>query len=251
MRNKFIAAVAAAMLAAVAVPAVAAERPLSYTWFEAGYAQTEVDGLDQVLGSDHLDGYDVNISYGHDNGLILFGSYGSTGKDLRYSDADIDARGDLDFDRFRVGIGYAFGINERVDWVTRAAYENAKLGLSGSVDYLDEFGDPATGTLAGEIEAKGYSLETGLRGKLASRFEGYIGGGYVRSNDPTVSDIHIDGEVYEGGTIDLDGLGVDRSETYGAVGLKFDIAGSWSIVGRAMLTSDVNVYFVGLRSSLY
>ena len=57
--------------------------------------------------------------------------------------------------------------------------------------------------------------------------------------------------VTQRGTIDLDGLGVDRSETYGAVGLKFDIAGSWSIVGRAMLTSDVNVYFVGLRSSLY
>lgn len=251
MRHKIIAAVAAATLASVAVPAAAADRPLSYTWFEAGYAQTQVDGLDQVLGSDHLDGYDVTVSYGHANGLILFGSYGSTGKDLHYADADIDARGDLDFDRFRVGIGYAFGISERVDWVTRAAYENAKLGLSGSADYLDEFGDPATGTLSGEIEAKGYSLETGIRARLGSRFDGYIGGGYVRSDDPTVSDILIDGEVYEGGTVDLDELGVDRSETYGAVGLKVDVVGSWSIVGRAMVTSDVNVYFVGLRSSLY
>ncbi|MDQ2702755.1 MAG: outer membrane beta-barrel protein [Pseudomonadota bacterium] len=242
--------VLACALAALALPAAAADRPLSYTYVEAGYSQTRIDGLGDVLDSDELDGYSGTISYGHSNGMLLFVTYGTRSKDARYEDVDFSAEGDLDLDHFRAGIGYAFGLSDSADWVTKFAYESATLGVNASADYLDENDLPATGSLSGEIEADAYTLETSVRARLGSRFTGYVGAGYIRVDDPTVKPVTIDGETFEGGSIDLDDIGADRTETYGLVGLELNIGGSWSLVGQGRVASDVKDYFVGIRSSL-
>lgn len=246
LKNTLI-AMALMATAAVSLPAAAAN--LDYTYVEAGFVQTRVDGLGELTGSDNLNGWGANASFGLPNGVILFGGYGAQSRDVSIVDSGIDGNVDLDLSNWRVGAGYAFPVGERADWVTKLAYESPTLDIDADGTYDDGTG-PVPVTINGSAEANAWTLETGIRGRLTERLDGYLGAGYVRMDDPSIGDIQVDGDVIEGGTVDLDDLGADRSEAFGVVGAHFELGAGWGVVGQAMVSSDLTQYFVGLRASL-
>ena len=93
------------LLAALPLAATAAEG-VSYNYVEGGYAGTETDGGD-------ADGFAINGSGAIAPNFHLFGGY---------SNQEIDDS-NIDFDQWRVGVGYNHEVSPRADLVTRVAYE--------------------------------------------------------------------------------------------------------------------------------
>lgn len=114
---------------------------LSYNYVEGGYAATDTDSGD-------ADGFGVNASIAFHPNFHLFGGYQNQEID--------DSR--VDFDQWRVGVGYNHGISPNADLVTRIAYEKFDFGRG--------------------FDADGYSVEVGLRGALLPNLEGYAMAGY-------------------------------------------------------------------------
>lgn len=140
------------LLAAVPFAASAAEG-VSYNHVQGGYAASDLDGTNDAKG------YGVDASVAVHPNFHLFGAY---------STQDLDV-GTLDFDRWRVGVGYNHQIAPKADLVTRIAYETIDFGSAPNF--------------------KGYSAEAGVRGALAKHFEGYVMAGYEDFEE-------VDGEFY-------------------------------------------------------
>lgn len=112
---------------------------VSYNYVEGGYAATNSD-LD-------ADGFGVNASVAVHPNFHIFGAY--TNQDIDHSN--------LDFDQWRIGVGYNHPISQNADLVTRVAYEKFDAGV---------------------INPDGYSVEVGLRGAMTPNFEGHALVGY-------------------------------------------------------------------------
>jgi Ax21 family sulfation-dependent quorum factor len=123
------------LLAALPFAASAAEG-VSYNYLEGGYSATNTDAGD-------ADGFGVNGSVAIHPNFHVFGNY---------SNQEIEDTS-IDFDQWRVGVGYNHTLSPAMDLVTRVAYEKFDAG-SG-------------------LDFDGYSAEVGLRGALAQNFEGY------------------------------------------------------------------------------
>ena len=130
-----------ALLAVLPFAASAADG-ISYNYVEGGYAKTHTDA-----GS--ADGWGVNGSVAIHPNFSLFGSFGNQ---------EIDDSNGVDFDQWRVGVGYNHQISPRADLITRVAYEKFDAGQG--------------------LDFDGYSAEVGVRGALASNFEGFATAGY-------------------------------------------------------------------------
>lgn len=114
---------------------------LSYNYLEGGYTATNTDSGDS-------DGWGLNGSAAFTPNWSVFGAY---------SNQKIDDT-DVDFDQWRLGVGYNHPIASNTDLVTRAAYEKFDAGAGANFD--------------------GYSVEAGVRSALASHLEGYALAGY-------------------------------------------------------------------------
>ena len=127
---------------AVALPFAAANAAegISWNYVEGGYAATNSD-LD-------ADGFGLNGSVAVHPNFHVFGGY---------MNQEIDGTS-IDFDQWRLGVGYNHEISRNADLVTRLAYE--KFDAGRGLDY------------------DGYSVEVGLRGALAPNFEGHAMVGY-------------------------------------------------------------------------
>lgn len=127
---------------AAALPFAAAHAAdgVSYNYVEGGYTATNAD-LD-------ADGFGVNASVAVHPNFHLFGAY---------MNQEID-HSNVDFDQWRLGVGYNHEISRNADLVTRLAYEKFDAGRGFDYD--------------------GYSVEVGLRGALAPNFEGHAMVGY-------------------------------------------------------------------------
>ncbi len=131
---------ALSLFAALPFAASAAES-VSYNYVQGGYVATDADGGD-------ADGYGIDGSVAiHDN-FHIFGGYN------RQETDDFN----IDVDQWKLGVGYNYGINDKVDLVTRVAYQ--KLDVENAIDF------------------DGYSAEVGVRGAIGEKFEGYAFAGY-------------------------------------------------------------------------
>ena len=182
------------LMAALPFAASAAEG-VSYTYVEGGYAATSTDGAD-------ADGFAINGSGAIAPNFHLFGGY---------SNQEIEDT-NIDFDQWRVGVGYNHEISPRADLVTRVAYEKLDAGQ----DFLGN-----------DIEADGYSVEAGVRGALTPNFEGYALAGFEDGDD-------FNGNDREG-------------DFYGRVGAQVKFNPTWGLTGDVKFADGDTQYFIGPR----
>lgn len=187
---------AAGLLAALPLAANAAEG-VSYSYVEGGYAATNTDAGD-------ADGFAIGGSGAIAPNFHLFGNY---------SKQEIEDT-NIDFDQWRLGVGYNHEINPQLDLVTRVAYERFDAGR-------DIFGQ--------DIKADGYSVEAGVRGGFTPNFEGYAMAGVE------------DGEDLAGNSRD--------AEFYGRVGAQVKFNPMWGISGDVKFIDGDTQVFVGPRIS--
>ena len=129
-----------ALAAALPFAAAHAAEGISYNYVEGGYAATSSD-LD-------ADGFGLNASVAVHPNFHLFGGW---------LNQEIDNT-NVDFDQWRLGVGYNHEISRNADLVTRLAYESFDAGSGFDYD--------------------GYSVEVGVRGALAPSLEGTAMVGY-------------------------------------------------------------------------
>lgn len=177
---------------AVALPFAAANAAegISWNYVEGGYAATNSD-LD-------ADGFGLNGSVAVHPNFHVFGGY---------MNQEIDGTS-IDFDQWRLGVGYNHEISRNADLVTRIAYEKFDAGR-------DIFGQ--------SIDPDGYSVEVGLRGGLTPNFEGTAMVGY---------------EDY--------GSNYD-SDFYGRLGAVVKFTPNWGLSGDVKFVSGDTQWFVGPR----
>jgi Ax21 family sulfation-dependent quorum factor len=183
------------LLSAVPFAASAAEG-VSYNYVEGGYTATNIDGPD-------ADGWALKGSVAIAPNFHVFADYSSQEVE------DIN----VDFDQWRVGLGYNHELSQRVDLLTRVAYEKVKT---------DSFN--VGGTRVPSFSADGYSVEVGVNSALTNRLNGYALAGYE------------DGDDYEG-------------EFYGRLGAQVKFTPNWSASADVKLVDGDTQYFVGPRFS--
>jgi Ax21 family sulfation-dependent quorum factor len=177
---------ALALLAALPFAASAAEG-VSYNYVRGGYVASSNND-----GAPDADGFGIDASLAvHPNFHIVGG----------YANQELDDIG-IDFDQWRLGVGYNYELSPKADLVTLIAYE--KLNADGDADVT------------------GYSAEVGVRGSLASQFEGYAFAGYAD---------------YE----DLEG------DFYGRLGANVKFNDTWGLNGDVKFADGDTQWFVGPR----
>ena len=202
----------AVSLALASFGAAAQDVP-SYTYVEAGYAQTDIDGLGDG------DGIGLNGSFGLGENWHIFGNYTAETND--------EFGLDIDMDTYRVGGGYHYAFGAATNLEVNAFYENINFSVDDGID-------------SGEVEVDGFGVEVGVRGKFVPKFEGWAYLGYVEANNGSVD---INGEEED---VDLDG---DGGSTFGRVGAQYSFTPTWGVVGNAWFDGDVTRTFIGVRAS--
>lgn len=198
MKRSLLALALLAAVPALSLSSVAsAAEGVSYTYVEGGYAATNTDGGD-------ADGIAINGSGAFSPNFHLFGGY---------SNQELD-NSNIDFDQWRVGVGYNHAISPRADLLTRVAYERFDAGR----DFLGN-----------DLDADGWSVEAGVRGALTPMLEGYALAGFE------------DGETIGGG--DRDG------DFYGRLGAHVKFNPTWGINGDVKFVGGDTQWFVGPRIS--
>ncbi|MBN7138806.1 hypothetical protein A7A76_06730 [Lysobacter enzymogenes] len=150
-----------ALTLAAALPfAASAAEGISYNYVEAGYAK--IDAKNKFADSD---GWTIAGSYAFHPNFHVFGSYSKQETDSRnyVFGGNTFRTPSADVDRWNVGVGYNHELSQRVDLVTRIAYEQNKYDLGNGF---------------GSDKFKGGLVEVGVRGSLAPNWEGYAFGGY-------------------------------------------------------------------------
>ncbi len=146
--------VLALTLLAVLPFAASAAEGVSYNHVRGGYVATNNND-----NAPDADGFGLDTSVAVHPNVHLFGSY---------SNQDIDNT-NIDFDQWRVGVGYNHELAPKVDLVTRIAYEKLDAGQNADFD--------------------GYSAEVGVRGAMGQYVDGYAFAGYQDYEQ-------VDGDVY-------------------------------------------------------
>lgn len=149
------------LLAALPFAASAAEG-ISYNYVQGGYVATNNKDNNGVANSD-ADGWGLDGSVAVHPNFHLFGGYAK--QELK----DFN----VDFDQWRVGVGYNHEIAPKADLVTRIAYEKLDADL---------------------LDFDGWSAEVGVRGSLLPNLEGYAMAGYEDYKGDY--GIDLDGDFY-------------------------------------------------------
>jgi hypothetical protein len=144
-------------LALVAAPAANAAEPLSYSYIEANYVDTNADIDDGLDASANGFGFNGSIAFG-DTGLYGFAGYDTVGDDFDGIDIDIN--------RTTAGLGHALAIDEGFHWTNELSYVDYELEVAFDGD-------------SGSVSADGYRFATGLRGMMADNIEGIAKIGYI------------------------------------------------------------------------
>ena len=163
---------------------------LSYNYVEGGYIATNSD-LD-------ADGFAARGSVAFHPNFHAFGGF---------QRQDVDNT-PVDFDEWRIGIGYNHAISPNADLLTRVAYEKFDAGR-------DIFGN--------RYDPDGFSVEVGLRGALAPQLEGYALAGYEDYGDFYGDDF------------------------YGRLGAQWKFTPNWGVSGDVKFAGGDTQWFVGPR----
>lgn len=175
--------------------AASAAEGVSYNYVEGGYTATNLkDAPDS-------DGWGLNGSVAIAPNFHVFGAYNN--QDLK----DVD----YGYDQWRVGVGYNREITQKVDLVTRVAYEKFK-GDSFNVGEVRFPGE----------SVNGYSAEVGVRAAIIPHLEGYAMAGYE------------DGKDYDG-------------DFYGRLGAQAKFNQNWGLSADVKFADNDTQWFVGPR----
>lgn len=180
-----------ALTLAAALPFAAAHAAegVSYNYVEGGYSATNQDA--------DADGFGANASIAFHPNFHAFGGY---------HNQEIDDS-NIDFDQWRVGIGYNHEISPRADLVTRIAYEKYDFGRIGGQ----------------RLDPDGYSAEVGVRGALTTNLEGYAMAGYEDFGSDYGDDF------------------------YGRLGAQVKFTPNWGVSGDVKFAGGDTQWFVGPR----
>ncbi|MFS8138054.1 MAG: diffusible signal factor-reguated Ax21 family protein [Thermomonas sp.] len=141
-----------ALALACALPfAASAADGVSYNYVQGNYVYTN--------SSANADGWGLNGSVAVHPNVHVFASYAN--QKINHTS--------LDFDQYRVGVGYNKEISPKADLVANVAYDKFDAGSGAKLD--------------------GYSVEGGVRAGLAPKLEGYAMLGYEDGK-------HYSGDVY-------------------------------------------------------
>lgn len=121
----------------VALPAAAQAADISYSFIDAGYVTTDIDGI-----GDSADGFLLRGSLEITDQVFVFAGYTSQ---------SIDG---LDVNDYGVGVGYAWSISDRADIYGKVGYVRAEADLAGF-----------------SLEDDGYGLGVGIRGRVLDQLE--------------------------------------------------------------------------------
>jgi len=196
-RNR--AALTIALLAALPALAMSAAASatdgLSYNYVQGGYVATNTDGGD-------ADGFGGEASFAFHPNFHVFGAMSNQELD----DADVD------FDQYRLGVGYNHQVGANTDLVTRVAYENFQT---------DDF-ETGGVVVAPGLDVDGYSAEVGVRSAMTPMLEGYALAGYE------------DGDEFDG-------------DVYGRLGAQLKFSPNWGVTGDVKVSDGDTQWFVGPR----
>ena len=195
-------------LAAVfAVPGVSRAAGMSYSYVEAGYAETEIEADDVDMDGD---GYRISGS------LAIAPTYHII---VDYSTADLEVENfniGADVETISIGFGYNRPISERADAIGRILY------VDSSVDFDSTFADASA-------DDSGLGMQFHLRGQVMERLEVEGGVDYVDVGDDDTS-LLVEGRYFLTDALAL-GAGLrfgDDTTSYG-VSLRFNFG---NIAGR-------------------
>ena len=193
-----------------AAPFAASAGELSYTFVEAGYAQTDIDDLGDG------DGFGINGSLELNDMFHVFGGYSQQQQD--------ESGVEVDLDQFRIGLGYNHAASDRTDILLRVAYERAEF-------------DVGMDNVSVDASADGYSLEVGARSMLTENLEVSVMGGYTDAGNAEV----------EGFSVDLDES--EDDELYARIGAQVKFNPTWGLVGEGRFSENAQQLFVGVRAT--
>jgi Ax21 family sulfation-dependent quorum factor len=190
MKRSLIALALAALL-----PISAQAGELSYNYIQLDYNRVSIDDFDA-----DPDGFGLKGSAALGDQFYLFGSYMALGDTIEGFD--------VDYDQSQVGLGFRHGISDKADFLAEISYLNADIEVE------DE----------GSFGGDGYRASVGVRGLMASNFEGYAKANWT------------------------DGGDVDGSFS-GTVGALFKINQTWGVNAEAEFGEDATVWGLGVRAS--
>ena len=119
-------------------PLAAMADGMSYSYVDAGYAQTDIDGV-----GPSADGFGLRGSVGFAQNWFAFADYSSQ-----------SVQG-IDLESIGVGLGGHYGLTDALDLVGRVGYFEVNLDAPGGISADDD----------------GYSLDLGLRGRVTEGVE--------------------------------------------------------------------------------
>lgn len=142
MRTKILSVLAAS---AALVPFMAQAEGLSYTYVEAGYANTDIDEVNETLG-----GWGLKASFEITENIFVQG---------RYFDQKTDVRGgEITLQPWDFSVGYAWPIADQADIYGTIGYTSVDIDVPGFAELRNASDD-------------GYTLGLGIRSRFAENFE--------------------------------------------------------------------------------
>lgn len=205
---------ALAIVLACASSAAAAADGLSYSYIEAGVAQSKVE-LPAVDANYSVDDIKTNSAYLRGSVALgdsfhLFGGYRKGDDDVavRFRNVKI-GEANIDLAQYEVGFGYHHTLSDRVDWTGELSYIGTDVDVQGGGDF---------------DRADDFRVSVGLRGNLARNFEGWAKVNYT------------DGDAYD-------------SEFSGTLGAQIKFNRTWGIVGEAEFGDKNSQLSLGVRAS--
>lgn len=219
------------MLLAAPLTAVAAQgdhsNGLSYTFFEADYANVDVDVVDDDSGViddfDDGSGWAVRGSLAFTPNVFLFSDYSVTDSDATVTDeGETTLSSSQDAKRWNIGLGFNFPVGipiaDKSDIVVRGAYADIDFDdfsfggtPGGGVDDLDE------------DSSDGYFADVALRSQVANWVELSLGARYTD---------------------------IEAAEEFSVIGgALFELTQNWGVNLEFDTSDEVGFYLVGLRYS--
>ncbi len=177
--------IAALALATAAPFAASAADGISYNYVQAGYSATHTS-----VGN--ANGWGIEGSVAVHPNVHLFAGYDR--QNINNTNVDVSLT--------RIGAGYNQAFSDRADFVATVAYDKADSNVG--------------------VDADGYSLEAGVRGALAPKFEAYAMAGYADADD-------VSGEFY------------------GRVGAQAKFNKNWGVSADVKFKDGDTLWFVGPR----
>jgi len=138
--------IASALVASAAlVPFMAQAEGLSYTYLEAGYANTDIDEASETVG-----GWGLKASFEITDNWFVYG---------RYADQKTDvASYEITYQPWDIGVGFAWPLAEQTDIYGTVGYASFDLDVPNIAALRNTNDD-------------GYTLGGGVRTRFAERFE--------------------------------------------------------------------------------